>query len=471
MQVCLKTVLKSDFDQNLSVMSFFLGQILLSLSPNLRQMDKLYIKTQIAMRQAEFPTDLIARQNPLPLDIPKIITIPGVRRCGKSSRMEMMVNELLTQGIGRERILWVGFDDERLVQMKSDELEGIVEAYREMFPDMAMSDVYMFFDEIQLIEGWEYFVLRLFKHYTKHIYISGSNATMLSSELKSALRGYPLEELTMPLSFVEYCKFNKINTASLIEQDLAKIRNAFFRFNNEGGFPEVALMSNPLLKTKILQTYFDTMLLKDIGEHYRISNTEVLRYFLKRIMDNLTKQTSIRAIHGDIKSRGLKVSKDDLYDWANHACNIFMFLRIQAYSRSLQKAESAQPKYYIIDNGLRDAVLLPQSHDDGKKLENTVFLQLYRTKLSSETIYYYQGKGECDFAIQSGIEISRLYQVTWDMQDPETRKREINGILEASSATGCDNMTIITSETSEEIKIEDGRKIKVIPAWRWLLNL
>lgn len=434
-------------------------------------MDKLYIKTQIAMRQAEFPTDLIKRENQLPVNCGKIVTIPGVRRCGKTSRMEATVNDLLASGVKREQFLWVSFDDERLVRMTSDDLNLVIEAYREMFPDMEMASVYMFFDEIQLIEGWEYFVMRLYKHYSKNIYISGSNATMLGSELKSVLRGWPEEEETLPLSFKEYCGFKGIKTDSWLESDLAKLRNAFFEYNNEGGFPEVVLTQNPLQKVKRLQTYFDTMLLKDLVEHYGLSNIEVLRYYLKRIMENLTKPTSIRAIHGDIKSRGLKVSKDDLYEWANHACGIFMFLRVPNYSKSLQKIESSQPKYYCIDNGLRDAVLLPMSGDDGKKLENTVFLQLYRHRTPVDRIFYYQGKGECDFVVQSGVEISRLIQVTWDMGDEETRRREINGLVEAAEATGCDNLFIITSDSSEEIKLDNGMEIHVLSAWRWLLGI
>ena len=111
-------------------------------------MDKQYLKTQIAMRQAEFPTDLKKRDIPLPINSGRIITIPGVRRCGKSSRMENVVNELLASGVERQRFLWVSFDDERLVQMKSDELDMIIESYREMYPDEDMSQVYVFFDEI-----------------------------------------------------------------------------------------------------------------------------------------------------------------------------------------------------------------------------------------------------------------------------------------------------------------------------------
>ena len=433
-------------------------------------MDKIYIKTQIAMRQAEFPTDLKKRENPLPVNAGKIVTVPGVRRCGKSSRMESVVNALLASGVERKRILWMGFDDERLVSMNSDELDRIIEAYREMYPDIELASVYMFFDEIQLIENWEYFIMRLYKHSTKNIYISGSNATMLSSELKSALRGWPVEEETLPLSFREYCDFNGFKTDSWLESDMARLRNAFESYNNNGGFPEVVLTNNSLNKVKILQTYFDTMLLKDLVEHYNLSNIEVLRYFLKRIMANLTKPTSIRAIHGDIKSRGLKVSKDDLYEWANHACDIFMFIRVPNYSKSLQKIESSQPKYYCIDNGLRNAVLLPQSNDEGKKLENTVFLQLYRLRTPIDRIFYYHGKGECDFVIQRGVEIDSLIQVTWNMDDQETRQREINGLIEASDVTGCRNLFIITADTDEEIRLSDNRIINVLPAWRWLLG-
>lgn len=423
------------------------------------------------MRQAEFPTDLKPREAQLPIDSGKIVTVPGVRRCGKSSKMEMVINDLLSKGVDRKRFLWIGFDDERLVTMNSTELNQIVEAYQEMYPDIEMASVYMFFDEIQLIEGWEYFVMRLYKHHTKNIYISGSNASMLSSELKSALRGWPLEEETMPLSFKEYCDFKDIKTDSWLEADLAKLRNAFIAYNSEGGFPEVVLTENPLHKAKILQTYFDTMLLKDLVEHYGISNIEVMRYFLKRIMVNLTKPTSVRAIHGDIKSRGLKVSKDALYDWANYACDVFMFISISNYSKSLQKSESSQPKYYCIDNGLRDAVLLPQSDDEGKKLENTVFLQLYRHRTPIDRIFYYQGKGECDFVVQRGVDVISLIQVTWDMSNDDTRSREINGIVEASKATGCKNLYIITYDSVEEINIDNDTVIHVIPVWRWLLDI
>ncbi|MDR0750411.1 MAG: ATP-binding protein [Tannerellaceae bacterium] len=432
-------------------------------------MRKDVIKSLIAIKQREIPFEVIERNIKLPIDRKKIITIPGVRRCGKSTLMEIAINTLVEGGVPRENILWLGFDDERLKSMAPEELDEVITSYMEMFPDIPIKDVYMFFDEIQLIRDWEYFVLRVYKSYCKNVYVCGSNATMLSSELSSALRGYPLEYETYPLSFSEYCRFRGINTNSYLEQDKARLRTAFEAYNEESAFPEVVLTASKSEQLKLLQGYFDTMLLKDLAEHYKISNTNVVRYFVKRIMANLTKPTSINAIYKDIKSQGLKVGKDDLYLWANYICDIFMFIRIPKYDRSLIKEQNSLDKYYCIDNGLRGAVLMPQSDDNGKKLENTVFMQLKRTKRPLDKISYYQGTGECDFVFQRNDSVIQLIQATWDMSGENTREREVAGILEASRATRCDNLFIVTKD-EEGVISREGKQINVVQAWKWLLQ-
>lgn len=433
-------------------------------------MRKDIIKSLIAIKQSEIPFNVIERDIELPINRKKIITIPGVRRCGKSTLMEIAINKLIEEGIPKERILWLGFDDERLISMKADEFDEVIAAYMEMFPNTPIKDVHIFLDEIQLIKGWEYFVLRVYKSYCKNIFVCGSNATMLSTELASALRGYPLEYETFPLSFNEYCRFKGINTNTFLEQDKAKVRNAFMAYCcDESSYPEVALTHSKSEQAMILHAYFDTMILKDLAEHYNISNVAVLRYFIKRIMANLTKPTSINAIYRDIRSQGLKVSKDDLYLWSNYACGIFMFVRISKYDHSLVKEQKSLDKYYCIDNGLRSAVLLPQSDDSGKKLENIVFLELNRRRKPSDKITYYQGRTECDFVLQREDTVIELIQVTWDMSDPDTRQREVFGLLEASQVTGCNELTIITCN-EESMLTEKGRNIRVIPAWKWLLE-
>ena len=432
-------------------------------------MRKDIIKSLIAIRQSEIPFDVIERDVKLPINRKKIITIPGVRRCGKSTMLEIAVNNLVREGVPSENILWIGFDDERLINMSSEELDDVIVAYMEMFPDIPIKDVHMFFDEIQLIKDWEYFVLRTYKSYCKNIYICGSNATMLSSELGSALRGYPLEYETYPLSFHEFCRFKGIVTDSFLEQDKARLKSAFETYNQASAFPEIVLTSSKLEQLKLLHGYFDTMILRDLAEHYQITNIGVVRYFIKRIMANLTKPTSINAIYNDIKSQGLKVSKDDLYLWADYACSIFLFMRIAKYDRSLSKERRSLDKFYCIDNGLRNAILMPQSNDRGKNLENTVFMQLNRNKLPSDKISYYQGNTECDFVLQREERVILLIQVTWSIADDETRKREIKGLQEASSITGCDNLLIITNDEKDSFHIK-GKHINVMPVWEWLLD-
>ena len=332
----------------------------------------------------------------------------------------------------------------------------------------------MFFDELPLVKGWELFVLRVYKSYCKHIFICGSNAHTLSKEMKSELRGWPLEFETWPLSFIEFCAFKDIDLKTHLESKRAKVRLAFDEFNRMGGMPAVVLTDSRSLQYKRLQGYFDTMLLKDFIEHFGVKNPPVLRFFLKRVMAGIANPLSVNAIYGEIKSQGFKVAKDELYGWLQNACDIYLFLRVPKFSRSVAKQASAMAKYYVADNGLRNAVIPLQSDDDGKQLENTVFLELNRRRKGTETIAYYQGRGECDFVVCEDETVRQLVQVTWDMSATDersraTRTREINGLVDAADALGCENLTIITHDEETTIKCQ-GHGIRVIPAWKWLIE-
>ena len=427
------------------------------------------IKSLIVTKQKEIPFPMKERDNELPLNSQSIVTVVGVRRCGKSSRMQLTINALVENGLSPEAVVWVGFDDERLAGMTVSELDEVLEAYRELYPTQDLKNVYMFFDEIQLIDQWELFVMRVFKSYCKNIFVSGSNAKMLSQEIATTLRGWSIEEKTYPLSFMEYCQFTGIKTHHLTEQDTTILRLKWDEYCMESAFPEIVLTESKSLRDRKLQSYFDAMLFRDLVERHNISNTSVLRYFIKRLMNNLTKPTSINAIYNDIKSQGFKISKDDLYLWADYVCECFMFLRISKYTSSLIEEQQSLRKYYFIDNGLRQAVLLPQSDDNGKLLENAVLLHLNRRLQPFDKITYYSGNKECDFIVQHEQQVKALYQVCWDMQDTLTRQREIDGIIEASRMTKCDNLFIITHDNEDTI-IQDGKTINMIPAWKWMME-
>ena len=427
------------------------------------------IKSLVALKQQEIPIVYNPREVELPIDAKKIITIVGVRRCGKSTLMELCIERILKAGVSPRQIAWIGFDDERFDQMQVSDFNSILEAYMEMFPDIPVKDAYFFFDEIQRIEGWELFVMRLFKHYSKHIFISGSNADMLSEELNTALRGWPLEYKEYPLSFREYCQFKGVSSDSYLEQDLAKIRMAFDAFVHEGGFPEVVLEPGRAMKDKLLQSYFNTMIFRDLIERYNLSNPERIKYLIKRLMAGMTKPASINAIYNDMRSQGRKVTKDDLYDIADKTCNIFLLYKVTKFDLSFKKETSALPKYYCVDNGLRQSVIIPGRDDDGVLFENAVFLQLLRNLPEGEKICYYLGDKECDFVIQTETAVRELIQVCWDMNDKETRERELNGIREAASLTHCPKMTIVTHDQEEDIKDPRGT-IHIVPAWKWFLS-
>ena len=383
--------------------------------------------------------------------------------------MQLSINALVEKGVPPEAILWVGFDDERLAGMKATDLEEVLEAYRELYPSQDLKDVFMFFDEIQLIDNWELFVIRVFKSYCKNIFISGSNAKMLSQEIATTLRGWSIEEKIYPLSFVEYCQFTGTKTHHLTEQETTYLRLKWDEYYMESAFPEIVLTKLKSLRDKKLQAYFDVMLFRDLVERHIIGNTSVLRYFIKRLMNNLTKPTSINAIYNDIKSQGFKISKDDLYLWADYACECFMFLRLSKFTPSLIEEQQSLRKYYFIDNGLRQAVLLPQSDDNGKLLENAVLLHLHRHLHPLDKITYYSGNKECDFVVQQEQQVKALYQVCWEMQETTTWQREMDGIIEESTMTKCDNLFIITHHDEEVIQ-QNGKTIKVIPAWKWMLE-
>ena len=432
-------------------------------------MNKDIFKQLIVLHQRHIPFSLHEREEHLPLHAEQIITIPGVRRSGKSSKMKLVINDLFKAGVSPQNILWMGFDDERLSDMSQQDLNEILEAYRELYPATPLSEVYMFFDEIQSIEGWELFVMRIHKSYCKHIYISGSNAKMLSQEIATSLRGWALEYRTYPLSFAEYCHFLAIPTERLDEQQTMQLRLAWDDYNRCGGFPEVVLAQDRLLRDKLLQTYYNAMLFRDLVERHNISNIGVLRYFIKRIMNNVTKPTSINSLYNDIRSQGLKISKDELYKWAEYLCESFMFIRVPRYTPSLIAEETGLKKYYFIDNGMRQDILLPHSQDDGKLLESSVLLHLCRRCGELEKVTYFLKEKECDFVLQREDQVLQLIQVCWQIEDNETREREIAGLLEAHKVTHCDNLCIITHQQEVTIQ-QDGLTIHVVPAWKWMLS-
>ena len=404
----------------------------------------------------------------LPLNKQRIVTVTGVRRCGKSSLLHLTINRLLASGVDKEQILYIGFDDERLANMDVSDFDEILQAYRLMYPDRPLSSVYMFFDEIQIVKGWELFVLRVYKSYCKNVYVTGSTAQMLSGEMSSALRGWPDEYTEYPLSFKEFIAFKGVKANRYTEEGAALMANMFKSYLLTGGFPQTVLANVETERVKLLQAYFNTMLFRDMIEHYNISaSPSVVRYFLKRVFNNITKPSSVNNIYNDLKSQGLKLSKDSLYQWLDYACNIFLLHKVPKYSKSIIKQSTSLSKYYVVDFALAKSVLLPQSEEKGKALENAVYMHLARHLNENEQIYYFNEGAECDFVIANDEGVKELIQVCWELDEFNT-PRECGGLCAASAATGCKKVSIITCNQAQSIHYGD-LQINVVAAWDFML--
>lgn len=422
----------------------------------------------IALHQEEIPLSLHERSLQLPLNKQRIVTVTGGRRCGKSSLLHLTINRLLASGVDKEQILYIGFDDERLANMDVSDFDEILQAYRLMYPDRPLSSVYMFFDEIQIVKGWELFVLRVYKSYCKNVYVTGSTAQMLSGEMSSALRGWPDEYTEYPLSFKEFIAFKGIKANRYTEEGAALMANMFNSYLLTGGFPQAVLANVETERVKLLQAYFNTMLFRDMIEHYNISaSPSVVRYFLKRVFNNITKPSSVNNIYNDLKSQGLKLSKDSLYQWLDYACNIFLLHKVPKYSKSVIKQSTSLSKYYVADFALAKSVLLPQSEEKGKALENAVYMHLARHLNENEQIFYFNEGAECDFVIANDEGVKELIQVCWELDEFNT-PRECGGLCAASAATGCKKASIITCNQAQSIHYGD-LQINVVAAWDFML--
>lgn len=422
------------------------------------------LKTIITDSQLRAIPEVWKRTLKIPVDSGKIITLAGVRRSGKTYHLFNIMNRLKTQGVAAERILYINFEDERL-QLSSKELDLILQAYRELYPKLRLSECYFFFDEIQEVEGWEKFISRIYSSISQHVFITGSNAKLLSKEIATALRGRTITFEIYPLSFIEFVNVISPKLNPYSSTDKAILLNLFERFMRQGGFPELVKQEDDL-KDKILQEYFNVMVLRDLIERYKISQAATLKYFCKRVIGVSAGEFSVNKIYHELKSQGYRISKDTLYSYQDYVEAIYLSRFISKYSHSVVKTENSQKKAYVIDQGLGAALDYKFSQDKGRLLETTVALELLK---QGKQITYQQNGSECDFAIMEKGKVSEVIQVTWDFVDTKTKEREIKGLVSACQKFNLKKGTILSFDHDDEFEIE-GIKIEVVPAWRYFFT-
>lgn len=421
------------------------------------------LKTIITDSQKRAIPEVWERALKIPADSGKIITLAGVRRSGKTYHLFNLINKLKASGVSGERILYFNFEDERL-HLSSKELDLILQAYQELYPDQKLSDCYFFFDEVQEVDGWEKFIGRIYASISRHVFITGSNVKLLSKEIATALRGRTITFEIYPLSFAEYVGVlsPKLNLYS--STDKAKVIKLFDRFIRQGGFPEIVFQEDSL-KDKVLQEYFNVMVLRDLIERYQITNSSTLKYFCKRVVGASAGEFSVNKIYNELKSQGYQVGKDTLYLYQGYVEAIYLNRFINKYSHSVVKAESSQKKCYVIDQGMGAALDYKLSQDRGRLLETTVALEFFK---QGKQIAYQQNGSECDFVVIEKGKVTDAIQVVADFIDAKTKEREIKGLTQSCLKFGLSCGTILTLDHSEQLE-QERVKINVIPAWRYFL--
>jgi predicted AAA+ superfamily ATPase len=355
-----------------------------------------------------------------------------------------------------EKNYTINFDDERLTSFRIDDFEKLYDAFHELFN----AEKTWFFDEIQLIDGWERFVRRLNNEGHK-VFITGSNATMLSAELGSRLTGRYIQSELFPFSFSEYLSFQKI---TLKENDFYStqksitIKKAFQEFVNDGGFPEYLQTKNH----NYLKTLYENIMYRDVVARFGVRNIKSMAEMIHFLISNISKETSYSALKNNFGYSNPNTVKEQISFFEN----AYLLFTINKFDYSLKKQQANPKKIYCIDTGMANQVSFQFSDNYGRKLENIVFLELRRR---SNQIFYHKEKHECDFLVTENKKVVEAIQVSVKMDDEKTRGREINGLLEAINQHDLNEGLIITDDQEETLVLED-KKIRLLPCWKWLLK-
>ena len=418
-------------------------------------MDKQVLRQVLADNQIEIPRYEVNARNFQFEEYGNYVFV-GIRRAGKSFLLYQRMQQLLKHGVQWDEMLYVNFEDERLVDMKLDDLNLLLEVHHEMYAKKPI----LFLDEIQNIDGWDKFARRLAD--TKHqVYITGSNAKMLSSDIQTTLGGRYLTVDVYPYDFDEFMAANGVvmtdNTMHGTESK-ALVMRLFDDFYHFGGFPEGATLR---VKRDYLTSVYQKIYLGDIATRNKIDNLFALRILFKKLAESVKQPISYTRIANIVSSTGAKVGTQTIINYIEYAKDAWLLSSIQNIAGKLVDKETS-PKYYFTDNGILNLFLLDA---ETSLLENLVAMTLLRRYGREDAVFFYNRGVEVDFYIP---EISVAIQVCYNLSMADgTFDREVDGLVKFAKVLDCDRLLIVTRD--EERLIESGgRRIEVVPVWRWV---
>lgn len=423
----------------------------------------------VEWQERELP-QLQKRRYDLNIDVPHINDIVGVRRCGKTYYMYQLISELLEKGVPKSNILYLNLDDDRLQPLNGDELQLLIETFREMQETSEEARLYLFLDEIQNFPSWERWVKGIYdRKQNVKIVISGSNASLLSQDISTLLTGRHLSTRMFPFSFAEFLDYHSVDydlKTLPYSEDKTLVKRRFNDYLEKGGFPET-IVYPAVQHRETLQSYFDDIIHKDIISRHGIRNPMIFKDLALFCISNIAKPhtyNSLKRLFANYSS----LSTDAIINYIAYLEDAFLLFSVSHYDESLKQQMSKPRKLYCIDTGMINAVSFKLSSDTGRLYENLAFIHLLR---SGKEVYYWQDqKGlEVDFITKQGLNPTQLIQVCSDLSDPQTKDREINGLLAGMKHFKMHEGTIVTADTFGEEEI-GGRRVRYVPLWWWLLE-
>ena len=405
--------------------------------------------------------DIRARDLKLEPTINFITSIIGPRRAGKTYLIYEFIKE---KQLKPEEYLFINFEDEDTISFRREDLLNSPYLSKETY---GKEPNYLFFDEVQNLKEWERLVYTLYEKKRYRIVITGSSSKLLSKEIATSLRGRALTSTVFPLSFAEVLKAKNISLSlPLPSEKTSGIKYELSNYLINGGFPDIVF--DNAKPVQFFRQYLDLVVFKDLTERFGIRNIYVVKLLMNSILSAFGKEFSISKQYKTFKSMGINISQKTVYSYAQLFEDSFFCFFVPRFSASLRKSSLSIKKVYLNDNGF---VNLSGDKERGRQMENAVFLELLRRKEDYDIFYWkdYQQR-EVDFVISANGKPTSLVQVTYVSHKDELEERERSSLLLASKELHCNNLLVITWDYEAEEKI-NGKKIKFIPLWKWLLNI
>ena len=380
----------------------------------------------------------------------------GLRRAGKSFLLFQCIHKMLALGHSLDEILFFNFEDDRIGELAVNDLDTIKLAYEEIF---AAKPIF-FLDEIQLVDHWEKFARRLVDT-GYQVFITGSNAKMLSNEIATTLGGRFYITEVFPFTFAEYLKINGIQLPQNWQYTPATgIVRHFQSYFDNGGLPEV-IVKEKIFKREWLSSLFNKIYFSDIIMRYSIRNSKALKVMIRKMAESVMQPASYNRIASVVSAAGYKIKSETASEYCQYLTESYLTFPIENFAAKIQEKVSTK-KYYFIDNGF---INLFVTDGDTLLLENLVAVTL-RRKFPGELMYF-KSNVEVDFYLP---EQKASYQVSYSIRDAKTREREVRALVRLNNYIPQNQMFIITKDEEETIE-DDGCKITVVPVWKWLLTL